>query len=251
MPEDVVGLAVWKRNEALKAKYGLDVVGTLDEKHSERVATVCESGDDLFDLVTCQAGRLPAMANKGFFVDISKMKYINLEHDAWNDYANGQLTMGGRLFYTTNKFLLQDKHRTYLMWYNRQLARELNVGYLEQEVFDGTWTVDRLLEIMKIGSAEVNGEEGLTYGDRWGLVLHSTLNFAAFAYGMGFRISEIGTDGYPQLVGATDRIIAVIDKSLAITSDLDHCFTNALRPTADENTKNPAVAQAPVITCGY
>ena len=48
MPEDVVGLAVWNRNAAIKAKYGLDVVGTLtDEKPHIPAKLALESGEDL------------------------------------------------------------------------------------------------------------------------------------------------------------------------------------------------------------
>ena len=135
------------RNAAIKAKYGLDVVGTLtDEKPHIPAKLALESGEDLYDLIICASDQHHPFAIQGYLVDMSSLKYVNLEKDCWNQYANTQLTMGGKLYYTTNKFLLQDKHRSWMVWYNRTMAQEINLGYLEQEVFDGTWTMDRLIE---------------------------------------------------------------------------------------------------------
>ena len=152
MPEDVVGLAVWNRNNALMEKYGIDVVGTLEEKPADSAKVFLGSGDDLYDLILCPISSYQAVAMEGFLVNIATLNYVDLENPCWNQYANEQLTFGGKLYYTTNKFMLQDKHRTWSIWYNRTLARELNIGYLETEVFEGTWTIDRLIEIAKIGA---------------------------------------------------------------------------------------------------
>ena len=59
----------------------------------------------------------------------------------WSDYVNSQLNFGGKLYYTSNKFMIQDKHRTWIVWYNRTLSDELKLGRLEQEVFDGTFVL--------------------------------------------------------------------------------------------------------------
>ena len=239
MPEDVVGLAVWNRNAAIKAKYGLDVVGTLvDEKPHIPAKLALESGEDRYDLIICASDQHHPFAIQGYLVNMADLKYVNLEKDCWNAYANEQLTMGGKLYYTTNKFLLQDKHRSWMVWYNRTMANDLNIGHLEDEVFAGTWTMDRLIEISKQGSAESDGVDGMTYGDKWGVTFSDVYCFAQFLFGIGFRLSEHGSDGYPQLVGATDQMLSYIDKVFELTSDTDSCFVHGVRPTADDRLKD-------------
>ena len=75
-----------------------------------------------------------------------------------NEVANESLTMGGKLFYTTNKFLVQDKNRSWSVFYNRDRAQELNLGYFEDYVFDGTWTIDKVTELAKLATYEKDGE---------------------------------------------------------------------------------------------
>ena len=241
MPEDVVGLAVWNRNAAIKAKYGLDIVGKFVNEATTATAKLSlETGDDQYDLILCPNNQFHSFALQGYLINISELKYVNLEKDCWNAYANEQLTMGGKLYYTTNKFMLQDKHRTWMLWYNRTLANELNLGYLESEVFDGTWTMDRLIEISKQGSSEFDGADGMTFGDKWGVTFSSSYCFAQLVLGTGFRISEKGSDGYPKLVGATDQMVSYIDKVIELTSNTDSCFINGIRPTTEDSQASGA-----------
>ena len=240
LPEDVVGVAVWNRNNTLMSKYGIDVVGTLVEPPIDLAKVFINAGDDMYDLVLLPNNMMQQFGTAGQLVNLKGLEHVDLEHDCWNDYANEQLTFGGKLYYTTNKFLLEDKHRTWIVWYNRTLASELNIGYLEQEVFDGTWTIDRMIEIAKLGSAETDGSDGMTSGDRWGVILSAKAIFGVLAYSCGFRLSEMQSDGYPALVGATDQMMSIIDKVLTLTADTETCFVEKLRPTDDENNANSA-----------
>ena len=234
MPSDVVGVAVWNRNEAIKAKYGLDIVGTLEAKPSNVAKTFLEAGDDMYDMIIQSPKNMPTFAMQGYLLNIGMLEHIDFENDCWNDYANQQLSMGGKLYYTTNKFLLHDKHRTWMVFYNREMARELNIGYLETEVFDGTWTMDRLIEIAKIGAAETDGQDGMSYNDRWGVAFSSDYCFAQLAFASGFRLSENGSDGYPTFVGATDEMISILDKIFELAADDNTCFIWNYRPDADK-----------------
>ena len=234
MPEDVVGVAVWNRNQAVESKYGLEVVGTLEKDPGAAAKVFLEAGDDQYDLILRSPAWLHPMAEQGHFLNIRNLDFIDFSKDCWNDYANTQLTMGGKLYYTTNKFLLHDKHRLSVAFYNRDKAAELNIGYLETKVFDGTWVIDDLVEIAKIGSVDSDGVDGMSMNDQWGVAFESSWAFARLAYGVEFRISENGSDGYPKLIGATDRMISCLDKVFALTSDKNTCYIYSLRDATDK-----------------
>jgi hypothetical protein len=143
--------------------------------------------------------------------------------------------MGGKLFYTTNKFLLQDKHRAWCLFVNRDLVKEYNLGDIEEMVFDGTWTVEKLLEISKVGSVEFDGADGRTGADRWGLTFSDRYNFTQLIYGAGFRLCENGTDGYPTLIGATDYMVGVLDKIYEIIWDYDAVWVPGIGNAPDSS----------------
>ena len=58
-------------------------------------------------------------------------------------------------------------------------------------MFDGTWTIDRFIELAKTCSQESDGQEGMTAGDTWGVTLHTGGHFAQLMYGCGFRLSNM------------------------------------------------------------
>ena len=233
MPEDVMGKAVWERNQEMLQDYGIDVVGYLDEKCNDLAKTALESGEDLYDLMLLSPEAFNPFAIEGKLIDIRALNYINLDHDGWMDYPNENLTMGGKLFYTTNKFLVQDKNRYWGVFYNRDMADELNLGYFEEFVFDGTWTIDKVTEIAKEATYEKDGQPGLGKGDNWGAGCSEYYNITQLAYGVGFRISEIGQDGYPYLVGATDDIMARLDKVFALVTNPDAYWCDQRHGTID------------------
>ena len=240
MPEDVVGMAVFNRNVALMEKYGIDVVGTFSGNPFAEAQVFVDAGDDLYDLIICPNSKMQQFGTSGKLINMRGLEYIDLEHDCWNDYANEQLTFGGKLYYTTNKFLLQDKHRTWIVWYNRTLAKELNVGNLEREVFDGTWTMDKYIEIARTCAAETDGSDGMTSEDTWGVTLSATAQFSVLLYSCGFRLSDMQSDGYPALVGATDQMMSIVDKVMELTGDTTTCFVESFRPTAEDSSVGAA-----------
>ena len=220
MPEDVVGKAVWTRNQDMLQNYGIKVVGYLEEKTNDKAKTAIESGDDLYDLMLLSPEAFHPFAIEGSLLDLNTLDYINLEHDGWMDYPNENLTIGGKLFYTTNKFLIQDKNRYWGIFYNRDLSKNLGLGSFEELVFDGTWTMDKVIDFAKKATKESDGNaDVLGKGDNFGVGASECYNILQLYFGVGFRLSEIDAAGYPALSGATDDMIKRLDKVFELTED--------------------------------
>lgn len=211
MPGDVVGDAVWERNEILRKKYNFLITQNLVENVATEVQTLYEAQDDVYDIVIYQPQAVQSHASSGFLLDLNSMMYIDLEHPSWNDYANEQLTIAGKLFYTTSDFLLQDKSRTFCMFYNRELARDNDLGYLEDHVKDNTWTLEYVNTIIHPFAAELDGMSGHSKDDGFGIAVTGERSFSALCYGAGFRVSE-NINGVPTLVEPSMKIIDIIDQ---------------------------------------
>ena len=220
IPEDVVGKAVWNRNQDMLQNYGIKVVGNLQESANDAAKTAIGSGDDLYDLMLISPEAFHPFAIEGSLIDLRTLDYINLEHDGWMDYPNENLTIGGKLFYTTNKFLIQDKNRYWGIFYNRDLSKELNLGKFEELVFDGTWTIDKVIEVAKKATFESDGNaDVLGKGDNWGVGASECYNILQLYFGVGFRLSDIDATGYPYLTGATDDMVKRLDKVFELTEN--------------------------------
>ena len=210
LPFDVVGQAVYKRNQNLRNKYNFKVVQNLVSETSTTAQIAYESGDDLYDLVIYRPSAVQAHAQSGYLLNIAELDHINLDHDSWYQDVNEELTIGDKLYYTTNDFLLQDKHRFWYCFYNRGLAQDLNLGYFEDMVDNNTWTLENVTKIVKQGYADVDSISGRSYGDRYGFAFGSYFALPVLAFSAGFKVTEKDSNNYPQLVGATDKSINIL-----------------------------------------
>ncbi len=217
LPFDVVGQAVYKRNEALKNKYNFRVVQNLVSDTNSTAQVAYESGDDLYDLVIYRPAAVQAHAQSGYLLNIADLEHVNLEHDSWYQDVNAELTIADKLYYTTNDFLLQDKHRFWYCFYNRGLAQDLGLGYFEDMVDNNTWTLENVTKLVKQGYADIDSEVGVSQGDRYGLAFGGYFTFTVFAFSAGFRVTEKDNNNLPQLVGATDKAINTLDAVFGLT----------------------------------
>ncbi len=219
MNTEVVNDAVWMRNNQLKETYNFNISQTLEADVGAKAQAGYAAGEDNFDLVLYKISQVQAHATTGFLEDLNAVPYVDFNQDCWNGYANFQLTIGGKLYYTVSDFLLSDKNRTYLNIYNRELARNEGLGYLEDLVTSGDWTMETAQRIVRQTSKEVDGLDGHSSDDSFGLVMDSYNAFAAFSYGGGMRISKRDSDGMITLSKVTSTTTDILDKVIALTCD--------------------------------
>ncbi len=225
LPEDVVGQAVFNRNQSLKNKYNFIVTQTLTAATHETAKIAYESGDDLYDLVLYKPVTVQAHAQEGYLLDLKSVKYVDLENDSWSQYVSDQLTIADKLYYTTNDFVLLDKARAFYLFYNRDMASDLKLGYFEDLVDNNTWTLEEMTKLSRAAARDVDNN-GPTYTDYFGLGLQTNFQFITLAASAGFRVTEMDNVGYPTLVGATDKMLNILDATLELTTDKNATWQN-------------------------
>ena len=214
MDGTVVGDAVYTRNESLKKKYNFEVAQELVSNTYTEAQTLYDAQDDVYDVVIYKPSNVFSHAASGYLVDLYSIDYLDFDHPTWSSYINTELTVGGKLYCSANKFLLQDKARTYIMHYNRELAREYGLGYLEEHVDNNTWTLEKYEECARMFAFDVDGGGAGGQGDSFGIAAESHSSFATLLYGAGFTLGT--NDGETiTLTGATtemDNIITAVGK---------------------------------------
>ena len=198
---DPIDAAVWERNQFLHAKFNFRVRQHLTNTVKEEMAAVFDSGQDLYDICLYSPIDAAKHAEQGYLLDLSAIEYIDLDHPSWDQNITKQLSIGNKVYFTSSDFLLQDKDRTEIIYYNRNMARQANKGYLEDKVTSGDWTVEYFASLVKEFSKDGNGNQQLGdyssdgSGDYIGLGLSSYDSFATFAFGAGVKLSYLDENG--------------------------------------------------------
>ena len=221
LPEDVVGKAVYERNDALRTQYNFMVQETLVADTFEEMKTRYAAGEDFYDAVIYTPTNAAKHAQERYFLDLRSLPHIDLTHPSWNQYATQQLTISGKTFFTVSDFLLSDKNRYFVLHYNREMAREAGKGYLEDMVDNNTWTFDNFNALVTEFASDGNGDAKLGSPlDNYGVACESIGTYSLFLYGGGFRLSDT-VDGEIKLAGAGKNITKVLEQSAPFALNYD------------------------------
>ena len=235
--DDVVGKAVWERNLLLEEKFNFVVNQKLVKVVKNEMADVFGSGQDLYDLCIYRPFDAAKHAEEEYLLDLSMVDYIDLEHESWDQNVTAQLSIGNSVYFTVSDFLIQDKDRTEVIFYNREMARQANKGYLEDKVKDGTWTVEYFGDLVKEFSKDGDGNQQLGdykadgTGDYFGLGLPGYDSFATFSFGAGIKLSELNEYGEITIVNAQEKSGNIVDALGKFLFDTSQSFFVTDMPT--------------------
>ncbi len=215
---DVVDGAVLSRQLYVEQVLGVEFV-YLSVKESEEMARVranVTGGLDEFDVACVSAEHAPTLTVEGILENWYDIPGVNLDKVWWGSRADmaENLAINGKLYMITGDASNLTVGKALCMYFNKNMLEEysnLKSDDIYQEVLDGKWTIDRLIEISKGLTADVDGNLDLNSNDRFGNNIYmATIIDAYFA---AFDISIITeVNGEYTIDLNTDRMITAIEK---------------------------------------
>ena len=130
------------------------------------------AGDDTYDIVTGPVIFFCDSMAEGYYENINDMD-IDLTNPWWVDGIQSDIGINGKLYLLAGDFATTLYSTINVVYYNQTLADELKLDNLYDAVRDGSWTFEKLTEMMKGSEADLNGDGLLDYDDdRFALLTH-------------------------------------------------------------------------------
>lgn len=220
-----VNEAIHHRNTAMEEKYGITMssetsFGTSfgDGPGFMKLSNDYNSGLAEYEL--CMVGTYDAaqLALGLYIKDLNSTKYIDLEKPYWDQKVNEDLSINGIVFYTTGDISFVDNICTHMIMFNKDMLKELDLTSPYELVDQDKWVFDTFNQYIKAGSLEMDGVDGATNGDRYGLltwndVIHQSL------FSSRNRICTINDRGYMSLTVYNATTVSVMDKYTTLFYD--------------------------------
>ena len=213
--------AVYERNRAIEERFNITIKGAFPPNPPPAAKTSIMAGEELYDMFSVMMGRIATLAQEGLLLDLKKIPYIDLDKPWWDQRANSQLSIGNRLFLTVSDLLVIDKDGVVAFYVNNDVIKQHSLADPYKFVRDGTWTVDKLWEMAKPVSADLNGDGVLDDDDKFGL-LSATHTMHTHVVGSGqYVITKDGAD--LPVINITHPVIQEsFEKWMDILSDRTH-----------------------------
>ena len=189
----------------------------------QKVSQAVTSEDCTYEICLIGTYDSTNLAVNNYLYDLNSIDYINLNNSWWDQNANSDLSINGLMFFTTGDFSCGNNDATFTLVFNKDLAETAKIENPYELVTSGKWTYDKLAEMTRTVSEDVNGDGQMDMRDKYGMTVWDDSVMAA-VNSAGVRVCTV-KDGKVELTFNEDRTIAVFNKWAEMVYDKEHAIT--------------------------
>ena len=229
----VVNEAIFKRNEKIAELFDcsidfVEVVGSAfgNGPSFQKVRADYTASQSPYDACAVSTYDAPQLAVNQYIIDLEEIPFIDLTRNWWDQQANNDLCVAGRMYYSTGDISISDNLATHCILFSKPLAEENNITDLYQLVSEKKWTYDRFAEYARGVSKDLNGDDLIDVNDRYGLLCWND-GFQASIAGIKGRICTVNEDGLIENTMYSERNAAMADKICELFFNSSVSFNHA------------------------
>ncbi|MHC1694872.1 MAG: hypothetical protein AB9835_06315 [Eubacteriales bacterium] len=214
-PEDEIGEtlndAAYRRNAEISEKYGIEFKCVESNDCTKNLKSSVMTGDSLYNMLVPQVADFTPMLTNQLLYNWTDVPYIDLSKPWWNQSVKENLTVGDKLFYVSGDIAMTYQGLMAII-FNKDLMAKYGIkDDLYQLVYDGKWTHDKRMELIKDKYADLNGDGNMGENDQYGYIMHSDTGGDTF-FSMGQTITKRDENGIPVLNLNTPRMVNIVQK---------------------------------------
>ncbi|MCQ2427244.1 MAG: hypothetical protein MJ137_02420 [Clostridia bacterium] len=190
---EMVGDAIFRRNakveDRLKIKF--EFVPTKGNSgNSENFKTTVynnvNAGGDAYDIISAHSRAIGLTAYSGLTRELTEYPVINLSKPWWPESLVTSSSIAGKTYFVSGDISTNLLYMMYVVFYNKNMTSDLHITDPYTFFKDGTWTIDKLIELSNGVYSDVDGNGIASADDRYALY-SNVLHTDAFFFG-----SDIG-----------------------------------------------------------
>lgn len=222
---EVVNDAVYHRNVALEEKF--DIVLQADVQNQryavrEKAKKEITGGISSFDLMFEECNQAYPMALEGMFYNWLELPHIDMDADYWDSNARDGLSLRGKLYPMVSDISMIPSAQARYLYINKTMAARYGLTIPYDDVRDGTWTMDKFIDMVVAVSEDLNGDGVMDSYDQFGML---TENPEFFIVGCGVVLAEKNDQDEPEFCFVSERTVSVLEKVQTLLNDKDHTLS--------------------------
>ncbi len=223
----VVDDAIYKRNEAIREKYGVNITNEDVVEYASsmgtgtgyrKIYTEYMAGYTHYDAAMVGTYDVASLAYNGFLCDLNSIPYIDLSKPYWDQKANTDLSMNGKMYYTTGEISLADNRSVYTLFFSKGMVDRYGLENPYDLVKNGKWTIETFAKMVKSVGADTNQDGIFDKNDIFGLMTPTDTHLAILA-AAGEKVGSVNDEGKIEITLYNERTDMLYDRYLDIVND--------------------------------
>ena len=218
----VIESSLYNRNKVVEERLSVEITATFIPgnygNQSDFVAYVISTafagGDNEFDLIGSYSMCGGSLATSGIIYNLYDLDHLDFENPWWSDSLIERSELGGKLYFATGDLANSYIYALHFLTVNTNMLAALELDDPRQMVKNGTWTLDKMIEMTKDVGVDDDGIEGKTPGDTYGYAFYSSVEADCWIAASGMRMSAENDEGVLSLTKdfLGDKTFTLINK---------------------------------------
>ena len=224
---DKLNDVIYMRERDVEERFNITInpisCATIDNVFTE-VSKAVMAGDEVYDLALthCISG-LTELATGNLLLDFNSLDTLNLDKPWWNQKMNETLSVGGVLLYAVSDFIIPEPN---VIYFNKDIHASYNMEDIYETVRSGKWTIDKMIEMARIPSADLNGDGVFDDQDQYGLVAELDWMLISFMHASEqYVVEQLPGNPYPTLGMNTEKMATIVNKVYDLLFTGNQAFT--------------------------
>ncbi|MCQ2430971.1 MAG: extracellular solute-binding protein [Clostridia bacterium] len=215
---DILADAVYRRNLSVEEKYNVKLTAEAcpDWDITARVSKSVLSGAGSYDAVFPHWQIMQPLITGNYLTQLDS--YLDVSMPWWDARSKEGFSVGGKTFALSGDLTFMDKLTDIVLFFNKKMAADYDLGDIYQMVVDHKWTFDKMLEICSNLSADLDNNGKYDKNDRFGFAGQNDASYELFN-SSGEKFCSIGSDGVPYLSNDSERAIGVMMRVYEFMND--------------------------------
>ena len=195
------------------------------------------AGDNNYDAAMIGTYDVATLAYNGYLHNLNDIPNLDLTKPYWDQRANEDLSINGKMYYTTGDISVADNRATYVLFFSKNMVAKYGLDNPYDLVNNNEWTLEKFGEMVKSVGADENNDGIYDKNDTFGLLTPRDTNVAILA-AANERICTINDAGQIELTFYSERIVNLYDRYLDIVSDPSHTYNYQYNYVTGERKMN-------------
>ena len=149
------------------------------------------------------------LVSQNLCYDMLEIESIDLDRDYWKRSSYDMLAVNGHIYLTKPAFIIPSVG---CFAFSKALIAEFDMEEPYQDVLDGKWTLDKMMEMSKIVTKDANGDGVMDEKDNYGFVCGADWQLNAFTFSLGSSVTSLDENGKIVLAMNTPHTMEVFSK---------------------------------------
>ncbi len=212
---DACNDAVYNRNGLIEDRFDVKITAVENDNPQDAVVTFATAGTDDAHVVGFSDYLAYTPITAGVLLNWIDMKYTDLDKPWHNKLANDAATINNQLYAICSDVSISSMTYTYAMYGNMGLAAQFNYSADDfyNLVKEGTWTLDKMIEITDSIYIDSNGSGTKDFDDIYGFGYYPNNPADVWLTAFGGQIATVGDDGKTvELTFMSDKTVSILEK---------------------------------------